>query len=1123
MSSARNNAEYVLDDTVDRRFTVKEIIGWGGAGHVYRVLDEKSERIFALKSYSADVIPAHVQPKQLKNLLDPLIPDVEGICRPYHFGEHRGRKYITWALVWGASLRLLISERRLSRKNFSIQEAASILSALVHILADLPSSTVHGNIKPENIILMGLDRNRPDEKLTVHNTKAALTDFGQIRVITFSKFAALQLNQGAPYAYLSPEHISLGGRVDQRADIYAAGVMFYELLSGRLPQKIYKPVAELVPEVPPQVDKFLSRLLNADPARRPGSWNVLLDELAAIIELEVPDAEPIPALTPDRPLSNGGFNPDDILTENIERTLDALAYPDAARTFREQAGNGFNMPTPDRPVIIASEVVGGAPHREDMSEAGEPIFEPETVPDNGQDDNRDDRVVQALNEPPDVQKPAAQEPAAPEPMAEEIPEPELPEPPAPVPVPEPEPEPEPRTVRKVSASPKPNLPTPPEPTPKKFDLQEEILSDRKKDLESWIRSVEKPGGKKGAKARPPGPIRPPAVPAPEYPASGQHGSMFKKIPATNQEFFAGTGVDPLAPKAASRWPGSSLSAGQMRQSKDAASKFGGFDPIGQAIPSTIRPEINDNDQELVALNKMLEEAEDEADRREEAGRLRTSQTKVSVSPESAVGIPGAMIPPSKPLVIEGKDAFPPLESDSSFEEQEEQEEQDDEFSRKFGRKKKPKAPKKISRPRRKRSGGSGSSSGSGSGSGSESEISPLRRVFTVMVLLLLLAVGTLIIYHFKMRTEPTGTENTQANEADVLDFLRDLPDKDDGKNGAEANGTVQVGQNPDMDPELAEILEWPSGMTSDKTVKELTADAEKLLETNQYFEPEAPDNAVWVLQQILKKDAKNSFAALKLAEIGEKYEKLAQMEIKKKRLEKAQSYMEKAVIAQPDKKEYQILLADLKRSVAGGAQELSCPKSMLFVAAGPFFYGSAKDDPGRLYGEAALMEYYLPAFCIDIFEYPNKQGEIPESKVTYFQARLLCEEQGKRLCSEEEWEKSCKGAKNLRYPYGNEFDPSVCNTEDLEGKDRSLAPTGEWEKCRTSEGLFDMSGNLKEWTASLWASGLQDYSVRGGGYRSPEKASRCMVREANNPQIKNSIIGFRCCKTMGMKKNIGEK
>ncbi len=164
--------------------------------------------------------------------------------------------------------------------------------------------------------------------------------------------------------------------------------------------------------------------------------------------------------------------------------------------------------------------------------------------------------------------------------------------------------------------------------------------------------------------------------------------------------------------------------------------------------------------------------------------------------------------------------------------------------------------------------------------------------------------------------------------------------------------------------------------------------------------------------------------------------------------------------------------------------------------------GTAKDDPMLGYDEKSLSSVEVGAFCIDQFEFPNARGKAPTTGVGHGDAKRLCEGKGKRLCSEEEWEKACKGPGNARWPYGNVFDPDACNTEDAQGEGRAVASSGRFNKCRSGYGVADLSGNVAEWTA--------EKVQKGGGSGKPDFAVRCSSRKLG-AAAKSAEVGFRCC------------
>ena len=170
--------------------------------------------------------------------------------------------------------------------------------------------------------------------------------------------------------------------------------------------------------------------------------------------------------------------------------------------------------------------------------------------------------------------------------------------------------------------------------------------------------------------------------------------------------------------------------------------------------------------------------------------------------------------------------------------------------------------------------------------------------------------------------------------------------------------------------------------------------------------------------------------------------------------------------------------------------------------------GAPRNDPFRNFGDLRYQSIDVKSFCVDYYESPNGRGRTPSTGVKHSTAARMCKARGKRLCSEEEWEKACKGQSGLRYPYGNQWDPERCATEDDEGNDRAIAKSGTYRKCRSGYNVFDMSGNAAEWTASKWGSG---YVIKGGSAQRPGYDARCAARKKKSKSYSSETVGFRCC------------
>ncbi|QSQ19217.1 SUMF1/EgtB/PvdO family nonheme iron enzyme [Pyxidicoccus parkwayensis] len=186
-----------------------------------------------------------------------------------------------------------------------------------------------------------------------------------------------------------------------------------------------------------------------------------------------------------------------------------------------------------------------------------------------------------------------------------------------------------------------------------------------------------------------------------------------------------------------------------------------------------------------------------------------------------------------------------------------------------------------------------------------------------------------------------------------------------------------------------------------------------------------------------------------------------------------------------------------------------CPADMRRVSGGAFKMGTAEDDTMKFLDERPLASVQVPSFCIDVHEYPNRAGVPPKVGVSWEDARGLCEREGKRLCTEEEWEKACKGPGNARFPYGNTYNANTCNTETETGDDRTLATSGSYKDCRSAYGVVDMAGNVAEWTSTRFDK--VDFTQKGGAFNRPDYSSRCSARKNGAPSERSNSVGFRCC------------
>lgn len=199
---------------------------------------------------------------------------------------------------------------------------------------------------------------------------------------------------------------------------------------------------------------------------------------------------------------------------------------------------------------------------------------------------------------------------------------------------------------------------------------------------------------------------------------------------------------------------------------------------------------------------------------------------------------------------------------------------------------------------------------------------------------------------------------------------------------------------------------------------------------------------------------------------------------------------------------------------AGGLMATGqCPPGMKLVSGGNFKRGSLKEDrqsSGSM-DELEQRSILVGSFCVDEFEFPNKRGRLPRVSVSLLDAKSLCEGEKKRLCSEDEWEKACKGPGNARFSRG-EDSPTACNTGTATGAAATLARSGQFASCQHSEFLpSDMSGNAAEWTDTQFKNGSADMTIKGGSFMGASDMSRCAARKQGAPKMTSPDLGFRCC------------
>jgi len=267
------------------RYRVERELGAGGMATVYLAEDLKHHRKVAIKVLKEDLGASVGSARFLREIEIAAQLQHPNILPLLDSGEAGGLLYYVMPYVEGQSLR-----QRLAREHeLPVGEAVRILVELADALADAHAhGVVHRDIKPDNVMLSG--------------RHALVTDFGVARAVSEatgrSTITTMGVALGTP-AYMAPEQASADPHVDHRADIYALGVVAYELLAGRVPFTGATPqqvLASHVTETPdpvsrhrPGVSEDLERVVMRCLAKRPADrWQNAGELLAALEPLATP-------------------------------------------------------------------------------------------------------------------------------------------------------------------------------------------------------------------------------------------------------------------------------------------------------------------------------------------------------------------------------------------------------------------------------------------------------------------------------------------------------------------------------------------------------------------------------------------------------------------------------------------------------------------------------------------------------------------------------------------------------------------------------------------------------------------------------------------------------------------
>lgn len=254
-------------------YRVLDLVDRGGTSPVFKAEDPVHQRTVAVKLLSPRLLEDPAARERFERETQALMSlGHSNVVQTFETGRDGDRPYLVREYLEGTSLDRLLRQRRLTTP-----EAFSVMRAICRGLAHAhQNGVVHRSLTPRDILVS------PDLAVI------KITDFGRIDLLTSMTGT---LNTGAislgAFHYLAPEQVEAEpGKdgVDHRADLYAAGVIFHEMLTGRAPGGKFALPSQLNGELPPEVDVLVFRCLEKNPAERYGNALELLADLTRLEE-----------------------------------------------------------------------------------------------------------------------------------------------------------------------------------------------------------------------------------------------------------------------------------------------------------------------------------------------------------------------------------------------------------------------------------------------------------------------------------------------------------------------------------------------------------------------------------------------------------------------------------------------------------------------------------------------------------------------------------------------------------------------------------------------------------------------------------------------------------------------
>ncbi len=272
------------------QYEILRMLGRGGMGAVYLARQISLNRLVAIKVLPADLGESDQGfAERFKNEAQAMAQlSHPGIVAVYDFGQTtNGLLYIVMEYIEGTDVQLMLASQGRLHSAHAMAITAHVCDALQYAHS---CGIIHRDIKPSNIMVG-------------NNGVVKVADFGLAKMSQGQTTGLTQngMAMGTPH-FMAPEALTLGSAVDQRADIYAVGVMLYQMLTGKLPQGMFEMPSFQVPGLDPRYDRIVAKALRDDREQRYQAAGELRHDLDAIltqpVEKTMPEAEEVKALPP---------------------------------------------------------------------------------------------------------------------------------------------------------------------------------------------------------------------------------------------------------------------------------------------------------------------------------------------------------------------------------------------------------------------------------------------------------------------------------------------------------------------------------------------------------------------------------------------------------------------------------------------------------------------------------------------------------------------------------------------------------------------------------------------------------------------------------------------------------